>query len=1593
MSLKKLLFVSSVIFAAAVINAPAQNQNSQPVARKLISPHVAESWKQIPAIGRPPSTDELHLAIGLPLRNSDELSALLAQLYNPASTNFHRYLTTEEFTRRFGPTVEDYQSVMAYAGTNGLRVTGTHPNRLVLDVAGSVPQVEKAFNVTMRTYRHPREARDFYAPDAEPSVNLITPVLQVSGLNNYTTRKPHFRRESKALDANAQPHTGTGPKGTYSAKDLRNTYLPGVTNLTGTGQSVGLLQFDSYFAADITRYIATNGISTSAVLSNVLINPVGAPGDGNGEVTLDIQMVLAMAPGVSKIYVYEATNPTPWVDLLSRMANDNAAKQLSCSWGDVDPSTPDLASEQIFLQMAAQGQSFFNASGDSDAFTNGIPFPSESTNITQVGATTLTASTNTGVAVFTSEAVWNWDITRSPTTYDGVGSSGGISLNFGLPVWQQGMTANLTSAGGSLTKRNVPDVALTGDNVYSISDNGTSAGATAGTSCAAPLWAGFMALVNQQGASNGLSSAGFINPAVYAIGKSASYANCFHDVTSGHNKWTKSTTKFNAVAGYDLCTGWGTPNGINLINALAPLLNTPPSITSAPQSQTNSFGATATFTVSVNGSLPFAFQWYFTNAIPGATNASLAITNISTVNAGNYFVVVTNSYGSVTSSLAALTVSLAPSISGFIPAYGLPNDSVVISGLMFSNVTHVMFNGADASFTVDSGTQITASVPAGVTTGPVSVTTVDGTSTSPTNFTALADAGVPVVNSFSPSSATVNAAVTITGTNFAGVSGVAFNGVSAVFTVDSFSQITAIVPVGAMDGLISVTNSYGVGASATVFTVAIDPGSSVAISQVYGGGGNSGATYQNDYIELYNRSGVTVDLSTWSIQYASSSGTSWSKANLSGSILPGHYYLISAAGGATGLALPTPDGLASGINMSGTKGKVALLSSQTTITSGTSSPVGLASLVDFVGYGSADAYEGSGPAPTISVTLADFRAGAGATDTGDNAADFSAATPNPRNSSTVVAGTDLAVTLTHAGNFTQGGTNFSYTITVTNVGTLASVGTVSVVDTLPAGLTATAISGSGWVTNLATLTCTRSDALAGASAYPPITVTVSVATNAAALVTNIVTVSGGGDVNSANNTATNPTSIAIIGAPSVTTAAASNVGTTTATLNGSLNPNGQTATAQFEYGQTTSYGTTVAVTGTFAGSSSNGVSTNLTGLLPGTTYHFRLAATNASGLTLGADQSFATANVVGPSSFGGVLAAWEVANLSSYGASPLSAASNAPNVNVVGLTRGSGVGVNTANTPAGNAWGGSGFIFSSQAAAITGNSFATFSLTAGAGYTLSCTNIPAYNIRRTSAGSTTGRWQYQVGGGAFTDIGSAITWGTTTGSGGNAQTAIDLSGISALQNVPAGTTVTFRIVLWGGTAVTGTWYVNNLVGGYDLQVQGTLSSTVTVTPPAITVSPSPTNVFAGNNAGFSVTASGTAPLSYQWRKGGVAFADGGAVSGATTNVLSFVPAATNHTGSYSVVVTNAGGSVTSSVAVLNVMAAPGLTLSNSANGLILVADGGAVSNRFIVQMATNLTPPIVWEPLQTNVIGADGLIRFEGVTGGGSLQFYRVVFP
>jgi hypothetical protein len=563
---KERMFIRLALAAVMVAVLLPFKAGAQGAGKQMLQGHVPSAIARfhLQPMSRLPATNRLNLAIGLPLRNQEALNKLLAEIYDPASTNYHRYLTPEQFAAQFGPTEQDYQSLINFAQTNGLTVTVTYPNRTLLDVSGNAATMEKVFHVKLNVYQHPTENRTFYAPDAEPSIDFSLPILHVSGLDNFATARPAGLKKNSF----SVPASGSGTSGTYIGNDFRNAYAPGVT-LNGAGQKVGLLEMDGYLASDITNYEHLAGLP-NVPLQNVYVEGVSlTPSSDDTEICLDIEMVVAMATNLTSVVVFEANSGNVAADfdnILNSMVASNQVKQFSSSWGYTGVST-DPNADQAFTNMAVDGQSFFQASGDGDAWVNTIMIPAASPYVTSVGGTTLTM-TNSG-ASYVSEAVWNMGYSPPAWNANGNGywgSGGGVSTAYSIPSWQLGI--NMVTNQGSTTMRNVPDVALTASGIFVVANNGQQEIGVVGTSCAAPLWAGFTALVNQQAAGLGKPAVGFLNPAIYAIGKGPFYTADFHDITSGNDFSAISPTNYPAVPGYDLCTGWGTPNGQNLINAL-----------------------------------------------------------------------------------------------------------------------------------------------------------------------------------------------------------------------------------------------------------------------------------------------------------------------------------------------------------------------------------------------------------------------------------------------------------------------------------------------------------------------------------------------------------------------------------------------------------------------------------------------------------------------------------------------------------------------------------------------------------------------------------------------------------------------------------------------------------------------------------------------------------------------------------------------------------------------------------------------------------------------------------------------------------------
>ena len=528
----------------------------------------------------------------LPLRNKEELQNLIDRMYDPTDALYKKYLTTTQFIEQFAPTQEDYNKVIDYAKSMGMKIVATHPNRTLLNVSGQVKAIESAFTLQLNQYKS-ANGRIFFAPNKNPEVpsSIASIISGIVGLDNHAVWKPfHIKKEIVSRDA-SQTYP-SGPGGGFAPSDIVKAYNLSSVSTNGTNQVIALFELADYQASDINTYTNYFGLPT-AKLTNVLVDG-GSSSGIDGEVTLDIELAIALAPA-SQIYVYEGPNSNQGtLDTYNRIATDNIAKQVSTSWGlgeDQVDSNYLQSENAIFQQMAAQGQTIYAAAGDSGAYDDSsdtnpsqnlsVDDPASQPYVVGVGGTSLTVDANTGA--YQSETVWN----------DGQGNGaggGGVSTVWPIPSWQQNV-----STVSSNTNRNVPDVALNADSNtgYAIYFSGEWQ-IYGGTSCAAPLWAAFTACINQELQANRAPTLGFANPALYAIGTGPSYGSNFNDVTVGDNLY------YQASVGYDNASGWGSFNGINLFTSLTQ--NAPVSPTLQTNTLSESNDQTIIFNLDMAGS-------------------------------------------------------------------------------------------------------------------------------------------------------------------------------------------------------------------------------------------------------------------------------------------------------------------------------------------------------------------------------------------------------------------------------------------------------------------------------------------------------------------------------------------------------------------------------------------------------------------------------------------------------------------------------------------------------------------------------------------------------------------------------------------------------------------------------------------------------------------------------------------------------------------------------------------------------------------------------------------------------------------------------
>jgi hypothetical protein len=539
---KTLAFITiGVAFASTVAQTPSLPPTSTPpvstlagYAKQQLKAHLVPEASSAKATGRVSPSTKIRLAVGLTIPKDAELQAFIKDVYDPKSPNYRKFLTPETFTAKFAPSSEDYQKVVNWARAQHLEIVRTYPNRLLLDVSGTAADVERAVHVNLELALR-LDRSTFFRPDRDPAIDIDVPIHAIIGLDDFE-RPRHFG--------------GSSPGGNYISHDLRTAYASG-SNLKGTGQTIGILALDGYDPADVAAYRTDAGLPPLAPTTVLVGGATGSPHSWSQDETFaDIELAMAMAPAANvTVYIGGGTDWAAWcadyVSILNDMATSSPLSlQNSTSYAWCGESS----TLSIIDTMAAQGQSFFVPSGDQGGYPANQQMY-DVAKVTVVGGTTLTM-TGAGVS-YDSEVTWD-DPTHSNS------SGGGVEYEIAIPSWQAGTTF-ASGSDASTTNRNDPDVAMAATDLY-IRAWGSSA-YFRGTSAGPPLWAGFMALVNERWALAGMTTpVGWASPAIWNLGRTpAAYSIAFNDITTGTATSYSGGITHSAGTGYDLTTGWGTP--------------------------------------------------------------------------------------------------------------------------------------------------------------------------------------------------------------------------------------------------------------------------------------------------------------------------------------------------------------------------------------------------------------------------------------------------------------------------------------------------------------------------------------------------------------------------------------------------------------------------------------------------------------------------------------------------------------------------------------------------------------------------------------------------------------------------------------------------------------------------------------------------------------------------------------------------------------------------------------------------------------------------------------------------------------------------
>jgi kumamolisin len=499
------------------------------------------------------ATERLEVSIIVRRRALQAMRARLTAL--AAGDRPRNHLSRDEFAQQHGADTADLAAVRAFATAHGLSVVSEHAARRTVILSGSVAQFCAAFSVELHQVAHAGGSFRGRTGAVQLPPELGDVVEAVLGLDNRPQAKPHFRIRPAVGNVNWLA-ADSGPA-SFAPTQLASLY--DFPSGTGAGECVALIELGGGFRpADLDTYFSGLGVGSPSVTAVSVDHGKNTPtGDANGpdgEVMLDIEVVGAIAPQ-AKIVVYFAPNTDAgFLDAITTAIHDTTNKPsiISISWGGPESSWTSqamTAMDDAFQAAATMGITVCVASGDngsSDGVTDTadhVDFPASSSFALACGGTSLRA-TQTAID---SETVWN-------DGASGGASGGGISNFFTVPTWQAGISARKGQGEAvALTMRGVPDVAGDADpqTGYEVRIDGTNT-VIGGTSAVAPLWAALIARINQ---ING-TAAGFVNPLLYKN------RGALRDVTQGNNG------DFDAAAGWDACTGLGSPNGKPLTGAL-----------------------------------------------------------------------------------------------------------------------------------------------------------------------------------------------------------------------------------------------------------------------------------------------------------------------------------------------------------------------------------------------------------------------------------------------------------------------------------------------------------------------------------------------------------------------------------------------------------------------------------------------------------------------------------------------------------------------------------------------------------------------------------------------------------------------------------------------------------------------------------------------------------------------------------------------------------------------------------------------------------------------------------------------------------------